>query len=241
MKTHQSTEECFIDLCDRFASFDDRNRFAEIFGIKPVTLANWNNRGFKAMGEKLVRIRVGLELTGYTVSEWIAFDRNLYVLVEAIAYDFLTLEEVSEKLNYAKSGQLLQVLLNNTTMTKERYDMALSLVEKIGPEVEKKQLAAIDLLSNIELAEGQIAAILVGCEPSIEYWSDIPTYPEISVQEKILMFDNLVRALMPLARFFDGSPSEDRKVLRKAVGYGEMSEFAELLRGLSSEKYRESR
>lgn len=241
MKTHQSTEECFIDLCDRFLSFDDRNLFAEIFGIKPVTLANWNNRGFKAMGEKLVRIRVGLELTGYTVSEWIAFDRNLYNLVEAITYNFLTLEEVTKKLSYANSSQLLQVLLTNTTMNKERYDKALRLVEKIGPEVGEKRLAAIDSLSSIELAEGQITTVLVDCDPIIEYWSEIPIYPEISVQEKILMFDNLVKALLPLARFFDGSPSEDRKVLRKAVGYAEMSEFTELLRGLSSEKYRESR
>jgi len=47
--------------------------------------------------------------------------------------------------------------------------------------------------------------------------------------------------LLPLARYFDCSPAEDRKVLRKAVGYEEIAEVTELLRGLSSEKYRESR
>ena len=135
MIQYQSTEECFNDLCDRFRNFEDRNQFAATFGIDQVTFAKWNNRGFTASGEKLVRIRVGLELTGYTVSEWIAFDRNLYNLVEAITYNFLTLEEVTKKLSYANSSQLLQVLLTNTTMNKERYDKALRLVEKIGPEV----------------------------------------------------------------------------------------------------------
>jgi hypothetical protein len=84
----------------------------------------------------------------------------------------------------------------------------------------------------------------ISCYPDTtdasEYWA--PTiYSDLTVQEMILIFENLVKALLPIARYFDNSPTEDRKVLRKAVGYEEIAEVTELLRGLSSEKYRESR
>ena len=244
MTQYQSTEECFNDLCDRFRNFEDRNQFANTFGIDQVTFAKWNNRGFTASGEKLVRIRAGLELTGYNVSEWRTLDRSLYTLVEAIAFDVMSISEIAKELEYANSKLLVHLLVKATAMTKDRHDKAIRLIDKIQKEVDEARLDAIDAISKLKLKRGSVAYLILepDCEYPDEYWAvDEPPYPVISVQEKILMFDNLVKALLPLARFFDNSPTEDRKVLRKAVGYAEMSEVTELLRGLSSEKYRESR
>ena len=242
MTNYQSTEECFNDIYERFLDYEDRNRFAEIFGISQETLYRWS-RGFNATGERLVRLRVALELFGYTVSEWAAFDRNLYPLAEAIAYNVLTASDIAEELCYPTTSKILQVILSNTTMTKDRYQKALRLAEKASSGVDEKRKTAIDAISKVRLANFYIDIPESHLEEaSLGFWASAEQiYPEITVQEKILMFDNLVKALLPLARYFDCSPAEDRKVLRKAVGYEEIAEVTELLRGLSSEKYRESR
>lgn len=238
-----TTAACFEHLVQQLDN-KQRTDLASVLKVSyGSTFCVWVRNGLKAHGENLLRLRVVLRLFGYQPSEWKELPVYLQYVAEGMAYGVVTLDDARSGLGYKKPQDVYRQLLHSNSMYPFREKLAKEFATGIEADVTKERFK---LHSRIMVAYPELARVLPPmskpAEVDVLSMEQVQIAHGLSIDDLVDMFESQVHALLPLATFFDGDniSDEDRKRLRKQVGYETMGELTNHLRGLSSDKVRDT-
>ncbi len=239
-----TTAECFGDLIGKLPETRQRADLATVLKVSyESTFNSWARNGLKANGANLLRLRIILELFGYKITEWENLPPYMHVVAEAMAHEIITLDEARDALEYKNVQDVYRQLFRASGVIPDREQIAKRFATQLEEQVLKARFA---LHSRIMVAFPELAQVLPPMskpgEVEVLSGTQVQIARGLSIDELMDMFEYQVHALLPLATFFDGDniSDEDRKRLRKQVGYETMGELTNHLRGLSSDKVRDT-
>jgi len=135
-----SSERC---LADFLANGDYLKRRALLVEITPKetsasTVDAWQQGKTLPRGIDNVKVRVLLDLAGYTVMEFQEIPEVTRQLARLIAFDIYTLDEVREELKYSNPQEVYRVILKGAGLNGDRQDSMKALVEVGADDIESK-------------------------------------------------------------------------------------------------------
>ncbi len=234
-----STDECFKAFVNRFDKPREQKLFAQLINVSyHSTLRVWIRNGFNTQGEILLRVRVVLELFGYNCTEWEDLADEDRIIAYAVGLGVCSAADASEALAYARTKQYLRYILQRTGRTKDKDELAKVYAEIVFSTT---QLHIAEFWDNdVKQSPVLYRAKPVATNDESTLIVSAPDETTLSVAEVENVFVASVQALLPLARYFnsDAVSEEQRRGLRKRVGYDGISELSSLFDSLSNEQSR---
>ncbi len=233
-----TTKECFEAFIRRFDKPPEQKLFAQLINVSyHSTLRVWIRNGFNTQGEILLRVRVVLELFGYKCTEWEDLAKEDRTIAYAVGLGVCSATDASEALAYARTKQYLRYILQRTGRTKDKDELAKVYAEIV---VSTTQFYIADFWDNVKQSPVLYRAKPVEANNQSVILTSTPDETTLSVVEVENIFVASLQALLPLARYFnsDAVSEEQRRGLRKRVGYDGISELSSLFDSLSNEQSR---
>jgi len=142
---HQSTEFC-LGRFEANCSIKRLRELAAFCGVKTPSALLWFEEKQPPKGEALIRLRVFLDLFGFTPIELTVLPEITKDLVEMIAFGVYDIGDVIDAMEYPTTSGLYNVLLKGTGLSAERETVLVRLVDDGHDELEKKKFSYIEQL-----------------------------------------------------------------------------------------------
>lgn len=217
---------------------------ADFLGVNHHTIQRWLVGNCLPIGEVLVRLRYFLEIAGYSVPALVELKKSspvYYKLGEIMAFARLSVNEITQYLEYTDPYGVLRLLHGISITSPERGQKIVKLYATHESKIREKRTEIMKLVGK----KGQISEPQVQGEGTNSSQQSRPQHVEREVTqiEKDLVIEAVGHGLLGLLPLLervvseDFSP-EDRKYLRKIVGYEVTSRMADAVRKLTSETAR---
>jgi len=199
-----------------------REDLIEFLHVNEGTVRKYISGGH-IQGEPLIRLRVFLSLKGYSVLELKRLPPLQLKLVEMVAFDVITVDDVVKKIGYASASGALRFLRGDTELgEREKKDIERrERVERLVREHEADLLAAKELWNErLGIQDAQVAPVTEDTKPES---SVVEPEKKGKTSDDEAIFIGLAKALSLVSeRLIRSSTPEIRKKLRDAVGLNEI-------------------
>lgn len=237
-----TTEACWKDYSKKLPSSTKnvvkyREDLIEFLNVGAHTVRKYMN-GDTIQGLPLIKMRVFLTLKGYEILELKKLSPVHLKLVELVAFDVITLDEIVKEIGYATTSGALRLLRGDTLLRgrdqqdKERWEKVEGWIQEYGPDLNAAKELWMERLGTNKI---------VSVPQHTEIEAPALVTPKISRRETTAnndeaIFIGLAKALEPVAaRILEESTPEDRKRLRDKVGNQEIFELSTSLNRFCSE------
>lgn len=235
-----TTAECSRDFLSRYKWEEVQRLVAEFTKVERSTVRRWMAKDKLPIGEELIRLRVLLDLAGYTVSEFSTQHAVIQQLMRVIAFDLLTVEAIRVQLQYKNKQDIYRVVLRPNGLYPDRVYRLQRLVEESAEIIaqyvdewrqkleEFKRDNALDLLPSIPppplparssvrndpvVPEEPVSAVVPRV---VRLQSEVSEDYDTNVRTMSLMLETV----SSLARSIDASPTADQqwRAIRQFAG-----------------------
>ncbi len=129
--------ECLRDFAQKFPKEVIQTLLAEFCGVSEKTSGLWITGEQLPSGETQLRLKIFLHALDYRVSELDDLPRNLRELAQVISYRVESLTEVSYRLGYARSQDLLRVLRGDQRQPTEKKAKTDEIIKNSSARLSK--------------------------------------------------------------------------------------------------------
>lgn len=218
---------------------------SEFVGATPASVHAWAKGKRQTEGVKLIKLWVFLREAGYASPEFEKMQPFNKLLCRLLAYSIITIEEVQQIVNVARSSTAIQVMFGrkpaNPSMNVDDLD------DLFGEQLVKAEQAFSQRLDELGFAiktgepadEAKLGAPLVEAKPVSTH---VPEGLVTTTRDdaSIMTLATLLSAALPLARNINSNrcTPEDRSRFRDLMGDGGVFEISNILNALCSERAR---
>jgi hypothetical protein len=219
---HGTLEECVqhfvaankFDSADR-AMYIKRNRVCDLIGISYPTGLQWFSKMRLPIGENALRLRVFLQLLGYTVIDRRPQTPSLQELSLVVAFACIPIQDIADYIGGAYDV-VLEMALGRQGISSQREEKLQVLLAGYKTEVERKKKEWLSVINELHLVGVAQESVTVA-----------PTLPakssgHVNSSDPVEMLAHLLMVIKPLAERVasDECSPDDRKRLRELVRNG---------------------
>lgn len=236
-----NTLECIKEFATYIDDFMERpnivSSLVKFVGCSRNTALRWLAGNRKPLGEYLLSVRYFLWYQGYRVKELYKLDPVVFKLGRLIAFRMISLQTVTEFLEYDQTDSTMRILHGKSNMSRHRYDLATQIIAldiesevKINEMVERFSLLDDFMTLNPPTTE----------KPVVKHSSSKSKHQVSEIDSIKAAFIKYVEAGIPLAEILisDVLTDDDRRQLRRLIANDGLFELANLLNGLCSKESR---
>lgn len=153
----QSSQEALKIIAQQYSVTQLAHAFSQSVYVPQGTVYSWINEGTIPRGLNHIRLRVGLELMGFTVAEYAHLPKLNRQVHKLVAFEVVSLDYLVQLLDLKNASSIYRFALRDKALQAKRMNALRTLVGEHEQDIERRFMHAQAYLEEIGVIAASVA------------------------------------------------------------------------------------